>query len=218
MIINDNKPIIYVLRHGATEWNKTGQLTSHTDIPLSKDGMKQADEAGRGIKRVSIDRIITSPLSRAKTTAEIIAQYQKNLIEPIHVDKRMLEVNFGKFEGKTGKEILESELADLYLTWQNGEDISDSISCEKWESVRERANSLFIETSAKLGTTLLVGHGYFLRLLISSCVLGLPYSKIRRLRFDNCRFAAILWEGNIPRLIAFNTVNLNNVVDDSPTS
>lgn len=211
-------PIIYVLRHAATRWNKTGQLTSHTDIPLSKDGREQADEVGRRIGHISIDRIITSPLSRAKTTAEIIAQYQKNLLEPIRVDKRMVEVNFGKFEGKTGKEIIKSDLADLYLTWQNGEDISDSVSCEKWESARERANSLFIETSKELGTTLLVGHGYFLRLLIASCVLGLPFSKIRRLRFDNCRFAAISWESNFPRLIAFNTLNLENVIDDSPTS
>ena len=63
---------IYLIRHGETDWNKTKRLQGVTDIPLNACGIELAEKTAEGLKNVPFDRIYTSPLIRAKKTAEII--------------------------------------------------------------------------------------------------------------------------------------------------
>ena len=89
---------IFVVRHGQTEWNALEKLQGQTDIELNEVGREQAQITGEQIKNENIDLIITSPLKRARETAEII---NKNFNAPIIEDKRLMERGYGELEGKT---------------------------------------------------------------------------------------------------------------------
>ncbi len=97
---------ILVTRHGQTNWNVIGKLQGQTDIELNDTGRLQAIETGKLIKNEKIDLIITSPLKRAKETAEII---NKNFNVTIIEDKRLMERYWGKSEGLTKEQIKEQK-------------------------------------------------------------------------------------------------------------
>lgn len=92
---------IILTRHGQTDWNVLGKVQGITDIELNETGIKQAEETGNKLLNYNIDYIITSPLKRAKKTAEIIAK-DRNI--PILVDEGLKERAYGEIEGKTLKE------------------------------------------------------------------------------------------------------------------
>ena len=95
---------IIITRHGQTEWNRLGKLQGQTDICLNEVGKQQAEETANQIADEKIDLIITSTLTRAKETAEII---NKRFNVPIVIDDRIKERNYGKSEGITLEERLE---------------------------------------------------------------------------------------------------------------
>ena len=87
---------IYVVRHGQTDWNIQGKLQGQIDIPLNPIGIKQAKQIAKIFKDISIDFIISSPLSRAFDTANCI-NITKNL--EIITSPKLIERSFGEFEG-----------------------------------------------------------------------------------------------------------------------
>ncbi|WP_423802609.1 histidine phosphatase family protein [Neobacillus sp. SAB-20_R2A] len=93
---------ICIVRHGETEWNAIGRLQGRSDIPLNEKGIKQAEESGEYLKNSQWDVIITSPLQRAKKTAEIINTY---INVPLVVMDDFKEKSFGDAEGMTIEEI-----------------------------------------------------------------------------------------------------------------
>lgn len=105
----------YIIRHGQTNWNKKGKIQGKTDIELNEEGIEQAKEARKNLENCDIDLIISSPLKRARKTAEIINETRK---APIVFDKALEERGFGEFEGKIRKEIhdeiLDSEILANY--------------------------------------------------------------------------------------------------------
>lgn len=87
---------LYIVRHGETDWNKTRRMQGKSDIPLNDFGRRLARDTRDGLKEVAFDIAYTSPLIRAKETAEIIlGDRQIPLIE----DERIQEIGFGEFEG-----------------------------------------------------------------------------------------------------------------------
>lgn len=88
---------IFIVRHGETEANKQGYLQGWSDDPLNENGILLAEITGRGMKGIRFDACISSPLSRAKETAEIILGESENCI-PISFDDRIKEMSFGDFE------------------------------------------------------------------------------------------------------------------------
>jgi len=107
---------IFVTRHGQTDWNVLEKLQGQTDIELNDIGRKQARETGELIKNEKIDLIITSPLKRAKETAQII---NRNFNVFIIEDKRLMERRFGKCEGlnKTERKELEKIKPEINDIW-----------------------------------------------------------------------------------------------------
>lgn len=92
----------YVLRHGQTDWNVQMRLQGSTDIPLNETGRVQAHVAAKILAGEGITKIIASPLSRALETAQIVGAASG--LEPV-VDGRLIERNFGLFEGMTIDEV-----------------------------------------------------------------------------------------------------------------
>ena len=92
----------YVLRHGQTDWNQQMRLQGSTDIPLNETGREQARHAAGFLVGQGLTKIIASPLSRALETARIVGE--RLGLEPV-IDARLIERNFGNFEGMTIDEV-----------------------------------------------------------------------------------------------------------------
>ena len=88
--------MIYVVRHGETEWNAINKVLGRTDIPLNDRGIEQAEEIARSLKDIKIDVFLCSPLSRARQTADAISGETGM---PYKTDDRLIEHDFGVFEG-----------------------------------------------------------------------------------------------------------------------
>lgn len=95
---------LYIMRHGKTSWNKIKKLQGRSDILLSQEGIDLAQEVGEGMKDIPIDLVISSPLIRAKQTAELVMS-GRNL--PMITDRRLIEMSFGDWEGQP---LLDSEI------------------------------------------------------------------------------------------------------------
>ncbi|MBQ8198496.1 MAG: histidine phosphatase family protein [Lachnospiraceae bacterium] len=95
---------LYIIRHGETEWNKVKRLQGQTDIPLAEEGIRLARETGVGMKDIPIDLVISSPLTRAFQTAQLLTEGRDI---PILTDERIIEISFGAWEGEC---ILDSEV------------------------------------------------------------------------------------------------------------
>lgn len=93
--------MIFITRHGQTNWNVQKKVMGRCDEPLNEVGLNQAKETRNNLLDTNIDLIICSPLKRAKQTAEIINE-GRNI--PIIYDDRIIERDFGEFEGKETKD------------------------------------------------------------------------------------------------------------------
>lgn len=94
---------LVLVRHGETEWNRTGRVQGRTDVPLNETGREQARETGRRLRDDAFDKVVASPLSRAAETARIIAdEVDAGEVELIEA---LVERDYGGAEGMTGAEI-----------------------------------------------------------------------------------------------------------------
>ena len=91
--------LIYIVRHGETDANVNGYLQGWTNDPLNANGRKLAVITGQGMRGIKFDYCISSPLIRARETAEIILKESGNDI-PIQVEDRIKEINMGDWERK----------------------------------------------------------------------------------------------------------------------
>ncbi|MBQ8431561.1 MAG: histidine phosphatase family protein [Clostridia bacterium] len=88
--------MLYVARHGQTEWNVQGRICGVTDVALTEEGRAQADALAKEVMKTSVDLIISSPLGRALETARIVSE---RCGIPMQTDARLVEHNYGTHEG-----------------------------------------------------------------------------------------------------------------------
>lgn len=108
--------MIYLVRHGESQANISKRFSGITDVELTERGALQAARAGRKLKGEKIDHIFSSPLKRAKNTAEIIADEIGFNKKDIIIDNSLTEVNFGIFENLKWEEIVDM-YADEIESW-----------------------------------------------------------------------------------------------------
>lgn len=151
----------YVIRHGQTNWNIEGKIQGNTDIELNETGIKQANAVKETIKKYDIDLIVSSPLKRARKTAEIINETVKC---DIIFSENLKERCYGEFEGKIRKdisidEIMQSEQLNNYyanIQYKGIETIQDL--CDRvWNLIDNLKNEY------KNKNILLVSHGGTIR-------------------------------------------------------
>lgn len=104
----------YLLRHGQTEWNIAGKIQGKTDIPLNETGLFQAECLAEGMKDKTLCAVYSSPLLRARQTAELLAE-KKGL--SVQVLPELCEVDFGLWEGKGWAEI-EEQFPEDFRNWE----------------------------------------------------------------------------------------------------
>ena len=102
---------VVLIRHGETEWNRDRRIQGQTDTPLSALGRQQALAIGQRLKRERFTAIYASDLQRAWDTAQAIGQAalaeRPDAVQPV-ADRRLREMDFGEWEGKTSAEIAAS--------------------------------------------------------------------------------------------------------------
>lgn len=158
-------PQIYLARHGETAWSLSGQHTGRTDIPLTAQGEKNAQQLGTRLKQRSFAHVFSSPLQRAMKTASLAGFEDIAKPEPL-----LLEWNYGDYEGLITKEIQQKQ--PDWLIFNDG--------CPGGESpdhVAARCDEMIQKIKTKQredqGDILLFAHGHILRMLATRW-LGLP--------------------------------------------
>jgi len=191
------------LRHGETAYNADGnKYCGRTDIPLTEKGMAQANRMKALLKDYSFDQVFSSPLIRARTTAEIAAG-NKDLVQ---TDDRLIEVDFGQWEGKSSEEF-RAEDPDSWNNW-----LSDPAAFragntgENASQVLERLNGFYQELMDKYDgqTILVVGHNGVNRLFMAS-QLEMPLRNYRKIVQENSALTLI----TLDKHNGFNLLKLN---------
>lgn len=153
--------VVYLVRHGETEWSATGRHTSHTDVPLTSAGEEQAFRLGETLRRLRgpDERAVTvwtSPRLRATRTAELAG------LTADAVREDLVEWDYGDFEGLTTDQIRETDPG--WTVWTH-----PCPGGESADEVTRRANSALaaLEEALTGSDVIVVGHGHFSRVLIA---------------------------------------------------
>ena len=149
---------LVLLRHGETEWSKSGQHTGRTDVPLTPHGEQLASASGKLVADYHFVLALCSPLQRARRTAQLAGLKAE-------VDDDLLEWDYGGYEGLTTKEIRE-RLGYDWTVFRDGVPPGDTPG-ETVEEVAARASRVVKRAVAAMarGDVALVGHGHCLRVL-----------------------------------------------------
>ena len=149
--------MIYIIRHGQTDWNIEHRTQGHTDIALNKNGIEQAELITQKIANLKIDNIISSDLKRAYMTAQII---NKKFNKTIEEDKRLREFCFGTLEGITRDKITQE-------IWDDFNKNPKQFNAETKEEIFNRIKSFIddIKSNNINKNTLVVTHGGPIRMI-----------------------------------------------------
>jgi probable phosphoglycerate mutase len=180
---------VVLLRHGRTEWNATGRFQGQLDSPLDVMGRAQAMAAAVAVAPMEPDAIVSSDLSRARDTAEIVGA---ECGVEIAIDQRLREIYLGTWEGLTRAEA-RSQYGEEYTRWQTGEDARRG-GGETYAEVGARCVQCIDEWLDKLGpraVLLIVTHGSAARATIGTMIGMHPDTWWRLAPLSNCRWSLL---------------------------
>lgn len=166
--MNGALPQVYLVRHGETAWTISGQHTGRTDIPLTERGEHAAQELSARLKGLSFAKVFTSPLQRARRTAELAG-----FGECAEIDPDLTEWDYGDYEGQRTVDIRAERPG-----WRLFED-----GCPGGETLVEmstRADRVIARIRALERDVLVFAHRDILRILIARWI-ALPALEARRL-------------------------------------
>ncbi|MFC7364628.1 MULTISPECIES: histidine phosphatase family protein [Bhargavaea] len=156
------------VRHGVTSWNKERKWQGHSDIPLDREGVAEAEKAAVRLAGEDWEIIYASPLKRALRTAEIIREANPGI--PLVTDDRLVEVYGGQLEGTTEEERVERWGSE----WRS---LLPSLGMEPDEDMVGRGVALLEEIRKRPeDKVLLVTHGGFIRRLLEALIPDLNQS------------------------------------------
>lgn len=173
---------VYLLRHGETAWNADGnRYCGRTDIDLTPKGLSQAESVSRQLRGLELDAVYSSPLLRARMTAEIAGGG-----DDVTIDERLIELDFGNWEGKTKEEFI-AEDPDLWTGWCRDPSVVKAGSTgETAADVVKRVNDFYeyVRKKHPSGNILVVGHNGINRFYLAS-KLGMELKNYRRIVQEN---------------------------------
>ena len=190
--ISTNHPLLYVVRHGATEWSRSGQHTGRTDLPLLPEGEEQARATGSLLANIDFSLVLCSPLQRAQRTCELAG-----LLDRAVIDTDLQEWDYGDYEGVTTTTIRES--VPGWTVWSgtcpNGEAI---------EQVSKRADRVIERVRNESGNVIVFAHGHILRILTARwCELDTVEGQ--RFILDPATLSILGWERETPAVRQWNS-------------
>jgi probable phosphoglycerate mutase len=180
-----------VVRHGETEWSKSGQHTGSTDLPLTHTGRSQARSVGQLLNQRPFALVLVSPLERAQDTARL-AGYGDEMV----VDPDLIEWNYGEMEGRTTAEIRETYPG--WTVWDGPMPGGESV-----DEVGRRVDRVIERVLGADGDVALFGHGHCLRILTARWC-GLAPSEGKRFPLRTATLCELGWEHEYRTLTVWN--------------
>ncbi|MBQ3347275.1 MAG: histidine phosphatase family protein [Synergistaceae bacterium] len=195
---------IILARHGQTEWNKAYRFQGRTNVQLTDEGKRQAHSLSERLRSWRPEVIYTSPLDRARYTAEAIAT-------PLNMTPVILpeleEIHFGTWEGKSF-DALKSECPDEYSRWRDDPFFNPPEGAEAWPEIEarlSRAVDIMLESPYK--RIVAVSHGGIMRALYA-VIMGLDPHHTWYMEVSNCSISGIDIVGT-RRYLSFTNDNLH---------
>jgi probable phosphoglycerate mutase len=172
---------LWLIRHGETEWSKSGAHTGRTDLPLTEVGRENASAMGGVLAGRRFTLVLTSPMQRARETCRL-AGYG----DAAEVDPNLCEWDYGDYEGRTTPDI-RKEIPDWSL-WVAGVPNGETIG-----QVAGRADAVIKRALQTDGDVALFAHGHILRILAARWV-GLPPEVGRFLALSTASLSTLGYE------------------------
>lgn len=186
-----------LLRHGETEWSRTGRHTGRTDVPLTARGEELGARTGELLKGRVFSLVLTSPLQRASRTAELAG------LVDAQVEGNLMEWDYGGYEGLTTAEIRE-RVGHPWTIFDDGV-VPGATAGERIEDVAARCRKVIDRAMPFLasGDVALVGHGHCLRIL-TAVFLGQQLRFGSQILLDAGSVSALGWERETRAIMSWN--------------
>lgn len=182
---------VWLVRHGETEWSRSGRHTGRTDIPLTERGRVQAGLLAAQLTGHPFAAVLTSPLQRARETCRL-----GGLGEVAEVRDDLLEWDYGAYEGRTTREIRAERPG--WSLWRDGVP-----GGETSPEVGARLDRVVAELRAAPGDVAVFSHGHALRVLTARW-LGLPPHEGRLLALATATLSVLGYERETPVVVRWN--------------
>ena len=182
---------LWLVRHGETEWSRTGKHTSTTELPLTEEGVRVAGTLRDRLAGVAFDLVLTSPRQRARRTAELAG------FPDAEVDDDLAEWDYGDYEGITTPEIRET--VPGWTVWSH-----PSPRGETAGQVSERLDRVVARVRAQGGRCLTFGHGHATRALTARW-LEQPVEEGRFFKLDTSTVSVLSYERETPVIQRWNS-------------
>lgn len=176
-----------LIRHALTEWNSTGRLQGHLDCPLSDEGAAQARALAKRVGSSEIDVLYSSPLRRASETAEVAFP-----TAPLILDDRLMELDFGVFQGKSPEENADHESWAWWLEDPFSRRIPEG---ESYSDLMARVVS-WLEDLPKASHVVAVTHSGAIQMIIAH-IMGVTHPRWRkRIFLRHTSLTRLLYRGD----------------------
>jgi broad specificity phosphatase PhoE len=176
-----NQYNLVLVRHGETEWSKSGKHTGISDIPLTGKGRAEAKEVGGLLKKFNFGLVLVSPAQRAQDTCKLA-----ELGDSAIITEDLSEWNYGAYDGQTTPEIQQKRPG--WSLWRDGVVDGESVT-----QVGDRADRVIATALSVSGDVALFAHGHILRILTARW-LGLPAKDGALFALDPATLSVLGWE------------------------
>ena len=190
-MVPERPPEIVLVRHGETEWSRSGRHTGRTDVPLTPAGRRQAELVAFQLRDRAFTRVLTSPLTRALETCR-----RAGLDGSAELRDDLVEWDYGAYEGRTTAEIRVERPG--WSLWDDG-----APGGEVAADVASRVDPLVTELRVTRGDVAVFAHGHVLRVLTARW-LDLPPAQGRRFALSTATVSVLGWERETPVIVGWN--------------
>lgn len=194
---------LILVRHGESEWNRIGRYQGQLDAPLSELGLRQAEALANRLANEKLEAIYSSPLQRARRTADAIARFHPKL--EIQDDPALLEIHHGDWQGLYAPDVRE-RYAEALEEWRtfptrsqmpNGESFSNIL--KRTLNFRERMCKTYQSDASIVVST----HDVVVKILIADA-LGMSMDRINRLWITNASISVVEYTNDLPFLVSLS--------------
>ena len=192
-------PRLYLVRHGETDWNRSGQIMGSRPVPLNANGMSQARELAQRLSTLPIQKLYSSPVDRARQTADIVASA---LQVPVTIENGLTEIGVGEWEGKFWDELVDDiARINFYASPQDARPPGG----ETLREVQSRAVAAVQRTclDEESGPVVLVSHADIVRAILGH-YLRIDLELVRQMRIDHASLSALDLNGTLADLLFLN--------------
>lgn len=206
---------LYIVRHGETDWNKSRRIQGQVDIPLNEFGKTLAKKTANGLKDISFDVCITSPLSRAKETARLILEGRDVLMLE---DSRIMEMAFGSYEGKCLEKDRQEVPEEFYRFFDDPEHFIPGEDGETFADVKKRTGEflqdLYQRREYEQSNILITTHGAALAGMLNYIKNAPLCAYWGQGVHKNCAVTEVQVTNGIPEILSENVVYYDDEVED----